>query len=83
VAAGDEFAPVAAVVGGVIGNDIVRAVSNSDEPTNNIFLYSLTGRPLVQKLPPPGAAAAAGAVQKEQTAAAAAAAVDDVVLLDD
>ncbi len=95
MAAGDEFAPVAAVLGGVIGNDVIRAVSHSDVPTNNIFLYSLSGRPLVQVLPPPGSGVGAGAAkaaagQQQQQAkrkhqdevAAAAAEVEDVILLD-
>jgi hypothetical protein len=52
-----------------VGNDIVRAVSHSDAPTHNIFLYSLTGRSLVHVLPPAGAddGSKGGAVAGEQT----------------
>jgi hypothetical protein len=60
-AGGAEFAPTAAVIGGVVGNDVVRAVSHSDAPTHNVFLYTLSGRSLVHVLPPAGAAAGAGA----------------------
>jgi ubiquitin-like 1-activating enzyme E1 A len=37
----DELAPVAAVLGGVIGNEVVKVVSRQKEPARNFFCYSL------------------------------------------
>ncbi|KAI8463493.1 MAG: SUMO-activating enzyme 1B [Monoraphidium minutum] len=76
-AGGSEFAPVAAVTGGVIGNDVIRAVSHSDAPINNLFLYTLSDRPLVQTLPPPGAAGGGGGGGAAAQWQAAAELIDD------
>lgn len=80
-ASGDEFAPVAAVTGGVVANDVIRAVSHSDAPTNNVFLYGVAGRSLVHVLPPPGVSSSAAA--KAPAAQQAGGGDDAVALLDD
>lgn len=41
VIAGAELAPVAAVVGGVVANHVIRAISCVGAPINNCFLYTL------------------------------------------
>lgn len=38
---GVDLAPVAAVVGGVVANHVIRAVSGVGAPINNCFLYTL------------------------------------------
>lgn len=55
-----EFAPVCAVLGGVIANNVVAAVSASSAPLNNLLYYSLfDSRAIVEQQPPAAAAAAA------------------------
>uniref|UniRef100_A0A383W834 THIF-type NAD/FAD binding fold domain-containing protein n=1 Tax=Tetradesmus obliquus TaxID=3088 RepID=A0A383W834_TETOB len=71
-----EFAPVAAVLGGIIANNVVAAVSGSGAPLNNMLFYSLLdGRAIVETQPAgdgagqPGKAAggaAAGSQQQQQ-----------------
>ncbi len=58
-----EFAPVCAIVGGVMANNVIKAVSQSDAPLKNMFFYAMDGRGLVEELPPPqqGSAAASAA----------------------
>ena len=34
-----EIVPVAAVIGGMIGQEIVKLISNKDEPITNYFIY--------------------------------------------
>jgi hypothetical protein len=47
-----EFAPVCAVVGGVMANNVIKAVSHSGAPVKNLFYYSLfDGRGLVEDMP--------------------------------
>merc|ERR1719228_1104101 len=35
-----ELSPVAAIVGGVLGQEVIKAISNKDAPHNNFFLYN-------------------------------------------
>lgn len=63
-----EFAPVCAVLGGIIANNVVAAVSGSGAPLHNLLYYSLfDGRAIVERQP-------AGSAQQSSKAAAAAAA---------
>jgi len=44
-----ELSPVCAVVGGVLAQEIIKAVSHKDEPINNFFFYnSLSGNGIVE-----------------------------------
>lgn len=53
----DEFAPVCSVLGGVIANNVVKAVSHSGAPLHNLFYYTLfDGRGVVEAMPPQGKA---------------------------
>jgi ubiquitin-like 1-activating enzyme E1 A len=70
-----EFAPVCAVLGGIIANNVVAAVSGSGAPLNNKLYYSLLdGRAIVETQPVAAsgsgqqgkAGAAAGAAQQQQ-----------------
>ena len=33
-------APVAAIVGGILGQEVIKAISNKDAPHNNFFFYN-------------------------------------------
>ena len=47
-----ELAPVASVVGGVVANHVIRAVSGVGEPINNMFLFSLfDNHGMVEEMP--------------------------------
>jgi len=35
-----ELSPVAAIVGGVLGQEVIKAISNKDAPHNNYFFYN-------------------------------------------
>jgi len=35
-----ELSPVAAIVGGVLAQEIIKVISNKDTPHNNFFLYN-------------------------------------------
>ena len=35
-----ELSPVAAIVGGVLAQEVIKAVSKKDQPQNNFFLYN-------------------------------------------
>ena len=35
-----ELSPVAAIVGGVLAQEIIKVISNKDAPHNNFFLYN-------------------------------------------
>ena len=35
-----ELSPVAAIVGGVLSQEVIKAVSKKDQPQNNFFLYN-------------------------------------------
>ena len=35
-----ELSPVAAIVGGVLAQEVIKAVSKKDQPHNNFFLYN-------------------------------------------
>lgn len=49
--AGEELAPICAVVGGVVANNVIRAVSHVNEPLYNLFLYGVhDGMGLVETL---------------------------------
>lgn len=57
-----EAAPVCAVLGGVIANNVVAAVSGSSAPLHNLLYYSLAdSRAVVEHQPPADAAKAAAA----------------------
>jgi len=44
-----ELSPVCAVIGGVLAQEIIKAVSHKDEPINNFFFYnSLSGNGIVE-----------------------------------
>ena len=46
-----ELSPVCAIVGGVIGQEIIKAVSQKDPPHNNFFFYNgVNGEGLVDKI---------------------------------
>jgi len=48
-----ELSPVCAIVGGIVAQEIIKAVSHKDQPLNNYFFYSgLEYSGLVAKLPP-------------------------------
>jgi ubiquitin-like 1-activating enzyme E1 A len=47
-----ELAPVCAVCGGVVANNVIRALSHSGAPLHNLFMYSLhDGRGVVELRP--------------------------------
>lgn len=49
-----EMAPVNAIVGGVLANEVLKAVSKKGEPFNNLFLYSMAdGGGVIERLSPP------------------------------
>lgn len=57
-----EFAPVCAVLGGVIANNVVAAVSAASAPLNNLLYYSLfDSRAIVEQQPAAPAAGGSGA----------------------
>jgi ubiquitin-like 1-activating enzyme E1 A len=35
-----ELSPVAAIVGGVLAQEIIKVISNKDEPHKNFFLFN-------------------------------------------
>ena len=35
-----ELSPVAAIVGGVLAQEVIKTVSKKDQPQNNFFLYN-------------------------------------------
>ena len=35
-----ELSPVAAIVGGILAQEIIKVISNKDEPHKNFFLYN-------------------------------------------
>ncbi|XP_041352453.1 SUMO-activating enzyme subunit 1-like [Gigantopelta aegis] len=46
-----ELSPVCAVVGGVLGQEIIKAVSQKDQPHNNFFFYNgVDGSGMVDKI---------------------------------
>jgi hypothetical protein len=60
VSGSDEFAPVCAVLGGVIANNVVTSVSRAGAPLNNLLYFTLfDGRAIVETQPAAGAAAVA------------------------
>uniref|UniRef100_A0A8U8AYT7 THIF-type NAD/FAD binding fold domain-containing protein n=1 Tax=Geospiza parvula TaxID=87175 RepID=A0A8U8AYT7_GEOPR len=49
-----EMAPVCAVVGGVLGQEVVKALSQRDPPHNNFFFFDgVRGQGMVERLGPP------------------------------
>ena len=49
----EELAPVNAIVGGVLANEVLKAVSKKGEPFDNLFLYSMAdGGGVIEKLAP-------------------------------
>lgn len=76
----EEFAPVCAVLGGVIANNVVAAVSAASAPLNNLLYYSLfDSRAIVEQQPPAAAAAAAG---RKAGVAAVAQREEDALVID-
>lgn len=62
---GKELSPVAAIVGGVIAQEIIKLLSGNDEPLSNCFVFDgATSRGTIEKLilsapaPPPKTTAA-------------------------
>ncbi|NWI22039.1 SAE1 enzyme, partial [Crypturellus soui] len=48
-----EMAPVCAVVGGVLGQEVVKALSQRDPPHNNFFFFDgIKGNGVVERLGP-------------------------------
>jgi len=48
-----ELAPVCAVVGGILGQEIIKAISGNEEPLNNFFFYDgKEGRGEVEAIAP-------------------------------
>lgn len=41
--AGVELSPVAAVVGGIVGNEVVKLMTGKDEPLLNFFVFDAMG----------------------------------------
>ena len=37
----EEFAPACAVMGGIIANNAIKAISSTGEPTRNFVMYSV------------------------------------------
>ena len=37
----DEMPAISAIVGGILANDVLKAVSKKGEPIRNLFMYSL------------------------------------------
>ena len=57
-----ELAPVCAVGGGVVANNVIRALSHSGAPLHNLFFYCLLdGRGVVELRPREAAGPANGA----------------------
>ena len=47
----EEMAPVNSIVGGVLANEVLKAISGKGDPFDNLFLYSMsTGAGIVEKL---------------------------------
>ena len=50
----EEMAPVNSIVGGVLANEVLKAVSGRGEPYDNLFLYSMAdGGGFIERLAPP------------------------------
>ncbi|KAL4857355.1 SUMO-activating enzyme subunit 1B-2 [Chlorella vulgaris] len=66
---GSDMPAINAIVGGTLGNELIKAVGGRNEPVNNFFLFSLAegGEGVVECLPrpKPAAPAAAGSVAEE------------------
>jgi hypothetical protein len=81
-----EVAPVCAVLGGVIANNVVAAVSGASAPLHNLLCYSLADSRAVVERPPPAAGAvlahAAGAAAAQQQHKQPPAAPSEVVAID-
>jgi hypothetical protein len=80
-----EFAPVCAVLGGIIANNVVSAVSASSAPLNNLLYYSLfDSRAIVEQQPGAAAMVAGGKAAAAAAAAKAAAAqpAEDALVID-
>ena len=37
---GSEIAPVCAVIGGILGQEVIKVISQTDEPINNVFCFN-------------------------------------------
>ena len=50
---GTELSPVCAVVGGIIGQELIKAISGKDKPIQNMFFFDgLSGAGVIRKLSP-------------------------------
>ena len=53
LASPEEMAPVNSIVGGVLANEVLKAISGKGDPFDNLFLYSMAnGAGIVEKLAP-------------------------------
>lgn len=51
---GEDMPAINAVVGGVLANELIKAVGRRGAPLNNLFLFSLLeGAGAVERMPPP------------------------------
>lgn len=49
----EEVAPVNAIVGGILGNEVLKCISKKGLPIDNLFCYSmLDGSGVIEKLGP-------------------------------
>lgn len=50
----EELAPVNAIVGGILANEVLKCISKKGQPLDNLFCYSmLDGSGVIEKLRPP------------------------------
>jgi len=69
---GNELSPVCAVVGGIVGQELLKAISGKDEPVDNFFFFDgLSGSGVIRSIRPVEAASdpSAAAVGHETGAA--------------
>lgn len=53
-AIGIEFPPVSAIIGGIVAQEVLKAITAKDEPICNFFTFSsTTGRGTAHRLPDP------------------------------
>ena len=48
---GAEIAPVCAIIGGILGQEVIKAISHKDEPIYNVFAFDgINGGGVVNKI---------------------------------
>lgn len=53
---GEDMPAINAIVGGVVANEVIKALGRKGAPINNLFLFSLLeGAGAVERMPPPAA----------------------------